>query len=147
MTRSLTVVAVRVLARVSEVVPLALRAVAWPIAVSAPMAGAMPPAIIQWRAAPPWRWVLRQLPEPDWAGAAATTAAVGALPLSASALSRGITMFMAPADTMVVRWRAPLPWRRALRQLPQPDGAGTSLTAAAMAGAAAGALATALMPL
>jgi len=27
------------------------------------------------------------------------------------------------AVTMVIRWRAALPWRRALRQLPQPDGA------------------------
>src|SRR6516165_7785381 len=88
MMRSLTVVAEPVPAegfarRVSEVVPLALRAVAPRIAV--PIAGA--------------------------------------------------TLAVTVAVTMVIRWRAALPWRRALRQLLEPDGAGISLTiAAAMAG-------------
>ena len=48
--------------------------------------------VIQWRAALPWRRALRQLP-----------------------LTRGVTMFMAPAGLMVVRWRK--------RQLLHPDGA------------------------
>jgi len=49
------------------------------------------------------------LPQP----AVMVGAAVGAVPPSASALSRGVTMFMAPAGITVAQWRA-------LRQLPQP---------------------------
>src|SRR6516162_6325730 len=60
-----------------------------------------------------------------------------AVPVSiAGAMPAAITV----AVTLVIQWRAALLWRRALRQLPQPDGAGTNLTTAAATTAAVGTL-------
>src|SRR6516225_3024626 len=62
----------------------------------------------------------------------------------AAAMSRAVPVSIAGAMlaaitvvvTMVIQWRAALPWRRELRQLAQPDGAGISLTTAAATTAA-----------
>src|SRR6516162_4248059 len=60
-----------------------------------------------------------------------------AVPVSiAGAMPAAITV----AVTLVIQWRAALLWRRALRQLPQPDGVGTNLTTAAATTAAVGTL-------